>query len=619
MTRPYRTALLTALLALGCGRSDKGATRTLSIEAHYGDHCAPQGAAQVDLRALGDFDPSAETAEVLPSDAKDTRLVFPADTRAVTAHATTGRSELHGRGVVGPDGNIDVLLWPTDGDCTLFEPSTEGGYPDVESGQALGVSKDGRTLLVVGGGRTTRSSTAALAIDLGTGTASELEPDDAPVVRRAHATVTATETAMVVAGGEDPVAASGSRAQDTAELFDLKTHRFDGSRIELGTPRTRHGAVELESGDVLLVAGAGPDGRPLRTLEVVDPVARRFRINGLADLHTARIDPTVLKLTDDRILVAGGTDEQGEPIAALEWLAPDASRVVNRLDRLPTPPTRGRAFVAMPGGSALAVGGCEQTTSASDHCHPSSRVLWIRRDGTPENLEPLDEPAPSPVLIPASGARPWLVAGDLAFFRFDPWQARFGEPAIAPRRSFLPGPAALVAPDPGLMVGLGLTDSGRVGVSGFRHDTRCQYSNYVAPLILGGLDGLSPDRAPGDAIDFHPDRGVVGIDSPDATLIITDTTYADVTVEIAVRAGEPPILANDTGPLAGDDSCPWPKAPSGSYIARFVRHEANAMLFIASRKQQCEVPPGRLSLGLRTRGGPVEIERLTVLRTATPP
>ncbi len=585
------------------------------MNVHWLPGCAPGETAPpavLDLEALGDFDPGADTHAVLDESARGERLGVPADSRAFTLEADDGFGHWTGESTLRTTGAVDLSLWPVGGACTLPTPAA---YPAKGGGQGIGVS-DGLVLVVGGVG----APSSALVLDTDSGGATLVDANDGPRTRRSGATVTAFGNALLVAGGTDTDAGT---TLGSADVFDVASRRFEPDRVELESPRTRHAAVTLASGETLLVGGVGAEGRPLATLEAISPASRRYRISGLTDLLVARADPLALRLTDDRVLVAGGTDATGAPVEQLEWLAADASRVELESVALvhADAPTTGRAFVAMPGGSALAVGGCTPGSggeAGTAGCLPSRDVYWIPRDGAaialPNALD-VDVDAARPLLAPGAEGRPWLVAsgpgGSRVLRRFDPWLARFVVPESAPLGPQDPE-ASFFAADPGLLLWLS-SDGDAVSLSGFRHGTRNAYSESLTPLLLASTDGVSLDRPPVDAFDTQAHE--LTLRPAEATLSVTDTTYRDLYLSIDMAGGPPPIVLLGTRAFGGEE-CPWPGAEvSTPYTLALERHDTTVRLVAFDTVRECPGPADRVSVLIEAGGAPVRLRSVRIHRS----
>ncbi len=610
--------------------------RDLELRAHSLTECAVFAGATLDLDALGDFDASPRTSESFAVTTRGRELVMPLATRAVRGSATSGGDSWHGLGGLDHRGDIDLLLWSRTRDCELARTvARPDGYPGPGGGQAMGWSPRTGVLLVTGGASDQSAhALGAMAVSLRDG---EVRPvKQLGDERRAEATVTPSGDRLLVAGGFDPLAGAASperRALSSAHFFDPATSSFT-DRVTLADARAHHSAIELAAGDVLLVAGSDATGEPLRTLEAIAPDGSA-RLSGLATLGHGRISPAVVRLDDGRVLVAGGHDAKGLGVPALEWLDGEATRV---LAEVPFPARRDLASCALPGGAALAVGGCDtdrrkacggdptapgctcDDAAADCRCDDpcavgctSRAVHFVTAAGVVERLEPLDvDPGPRPSLVEGTDGAPWLVGSEIR--RYDPWTARFVRPPLVPRRGALASLPKVVAIDRGLFVWL--DDDGDLVLRGFRHDTRSEFARDVAPLFLSSAVHASPSLPPsGTAIAWEPARGLVVRDSL-AHAVVNDATYEALRLELVVEAdGAPVILLGGT--RLGEGACPWPDVTSGSEPHERLVVERLGDVASLSRRgvgSICSVPGGRLRVALTTRGSVTTVYRSVVVR-----
>ncbi len=567
--------------------------------------CPPE-AGDMSLTALGDFDPTPTTAEFVDSRLQGKAIGFPATTRAIQARLATSRGTWIGIAEENaPDGDFDVPLWPPGRSCDLA-PAING-YPAGAGGQAIGLSGDGRVLLVAGGSTASADSARAIAVDLRTGIAAEVAGGMVP--GRAFATATPFGDDLLVAGGLDPrTSQSGDprdgRPLDSAIVYETASGRFDrAGLVPLSTARARHTALVLPSGETLLVGGVDESGLALATLDAISPVDRAPREIGLATLAVARIDPVALKLDDGRILVAGGVTSAGDAIDRLEYLSADASSATFK--NVSVPARFDRAFVAMPGGAALAVGGC--ATRGGSDCRDA---WWISSSGVPERLPDLPVEAPHPMLVRATDGAPWLVAGpDSArvLLRFDPWQGRFASPPAAPTDAppaDLPAPVAL---DGGAFVWLAHAAQG-LALRGTRFDTRGRFAFDVAPLLStlppeGSYPEtqalhVAPDRSPlrdGAGVAFDAATGL-HLSGDVASAVVTDTTYATLNASITLTSGPPPLVLLDEHVFGAAD-CPWPAAEGDTLTVTLAPN--TLVLSRGDVSTTCSIPNGRFALGFR--------------------
>jgi hypothetical protein len=433
----------------------------------------------------------------------------------------------------------------------------------------------------------------------------------------------------LVAGGEDPIHDTGEEARvlhANGESYDPVTKRFDLDFVTLREERTRHAATVLPSGESLLVGGRSVFDTALQSLEAVSPETRTGSFGGLKPLDFARIEPTVLRLTDGSLFVGGGYDDAGHPVSALEWLTDDASAGIRTTDDLPA--RFDRAFVAMPGGAVLAVGGCEDRSPepgevCSKTClrgcpprpdpdgdSPMSEAFWIDKNGYASEVE-LDVPAPRALLLPGSDGSPWLFVtsvnddGSLApeaprLFRFNPFRARFEPSQVSPgEMPPLLGPTPLaLAPDHFLW----FSGDDPPAVVGFRGGNRNRYSDDVGLVVTSQPEDplwpshLVPSRAP-DGVHYDGKLSFEASSEDPIAVYVADALFDDVDIELAVEMAPPLVLFGDR--RVGDATCPWPGPdPDGSETLYVERRGSDISLSRAGERTTCKLDPGAVSIGL---------------------
>lgn len=573
----------------------------------------------VELTALGDFEGSAITSKIAPGDARGLGLPFPATTRAVNALGQSGSEEFLGVGSASTNGNIDVLLWRATGTTPLW-PTGGANFPTDAEGAAVGLDPQARTLLVAGALVSSADASRAFRVGLADGSAEEVV--DGMLPARAFASVTAFGTDfMLLAGGVDPTLAGGDLASSpplaSASEYRVSTARFDRTKlIPLAQPRARHAAVVLTNGETLLVGGQGPGAVALSSLEAISPKDRAARIAGLATLSRPRIGPQAIRLTDGRVLVAGGTKD-GAPVGVLEWLTPDAHALTLLLENLVL--ASSHSFVAMPGGGVLGVGVClPKGVQACLGDVPKSSVTWFRSDGTPDALPKLAFSPSKVSLIRANDGEPWLYAtttGGQVWKRFDPWTASFDEPVRRPSSgpdAALPGPLAV---DSGAFVWL--EKGATVRLSGFRHDVRGPYARDVAPLLLTGREHMVPNRFPSNLSSAGIEFGStgLGLSGTEALVSVADTDYAGVELAITLSSGPPPVVVLGDTRLGGSE-CEWPSSEPAEpgELLTLLRHTSQVVLSRNGKSRTCPSPKGRLGVALSASGSTPSFVRAIEIR-----
>lgn len=592
--------LCAAWLALAaCGRDPRIEERPVVVYAPRSCPVSQDRAFSV-IYAGGDFEPREERPPIASLFLREVGAVMgdlPPGTRSLVVDVSQPQPDVDWRGVaeVPSKGPVNVLVWPGGESCRLSR--------DVEARTDMTFGVFGRHFLVAGGRGLEGAQVPNTYVgDLSTGIVERLEFGLA--TRRAHATVTAFHreedgelTGALIAGGQDP---DTDTPLGTAETYAPKLGTpgdigdFDGTRIELSEPRTRHGAVVLGSGETLLVGGVGQSGTPTRLMEIVDPRTGRSRTSGVALLAVPRSSPTVLRLASGEILVAGGLDRSGNPVPTLEWFAPDASRATKRPIDLVT--GRERAFVPLEAGGALAVIAPRDDT-------PDFKTVWvISAEGTLEPGVPVDPKEIAVVrLFPGAEGAPVLWTGR-RWLRWQPWFGAFQPIAAADERG--PASAAIASGDSGLA--LWLSEEPGMFVRGFRFATRTRFAGVPKPLLADGPGQLAPDRLaglPGSSIRWSQDRGLeLG---PGASAFLTDVTFADFRVEVDVTSSAPVVVLRqeDGRELdVGGAACAAAQAAARKLVVERTGRRVDVWVDEAARRTcptELDAADVRVSIGLR--------------------
>lgn len=576
--------------------------------------CTPQpdASARVAFHALGDYEPPAAPVDVHPALAVGDAIpeIDPA-ARALFADATEGALSWWALTSIAPTGPIDAWLLPALTSCAAFPaPGADASAPAARSGAAM-VAIDGTRALVVGGAA--GEALPTLVVHLDTGGVAWASPN----LRRPRmgATVTPIGSGALVAGGEDPRLPGAPF--DDAEVYDESIDGFDQQNlILLSEARSAHGAAVLATGETLLVGGVGADGHTvLGTMEIVDPATRTVRAENVALLQVPRSAPTVLRLASGEILVAGGFDGQGVPVATLEWFAPDASSATKRPEDLVSGVAR--SFVALPAGGALAV------VAPPAGAAPGFDDAWvIDADGTLEAAASIAGALANPILFGAAGGAPALWTGD-CWLRWQPWLGAFGELDVLDSTPANVG-AVANAPDPGLAMWLDATSG---AVTALRFDTRATYST-LAPVFVDDANDASPDRlAAAGAASFDATQGVTL--AAGASAFVTDQSYADIAIDVDAPTAQPPLVvlrdaaANEV--VVGGDACGVASLPGASGV--HVERHGTAVTWRtaggtsgASGTCAATVASGaRVSVGVRgATPGPSVARNLRVTRLGSP-
>jgi len=590
--------------ASGCRGAPPVVTRTVTL--HSPGACAPgfpdlDGGAYVTYSALGDFDPPTalpagrsvgQVGTVLPEIGEACRLLV--------VEATESDANWSGVGDVAAQGNVDVLLLPTLRSCAL--PAAVG----ARTGSILAPIGN-QSVLLVGGAAPGISGAPSptYAAHLDTGAIAVVQPD--LLTPRVGASVTAFGAGALVAGGSD-LSSSGS-ALDSAEIYDAKTGGFDQrNRIFLSAPRAYHGAVQLATGETLLVGGVGGQNGPavLNSMEVVDPTTLTVRAENIARLSVARRAPDVLRLASGEVLVAGGLDANGNSVSTIEWFSPDVTATTKR----PTELVSGvaHAYVALEAGGALAV------VTPPPNADANFQNVWvIGADGALEAALPIVGALTQPALFGGAGGSPVLWTGD-RWLRWQPWSGSFAAlGALDEAPAVVAGGPAVASPDTGLAMWL---DPDLSRITALRFDVRGEYSSLAGGLLLQDANDMAPDGLVGAAgAAFDPAVGLIL--GPGASAFVTDRTYADVAIDVDAPTGEPALvvlrdaLGNElevgAAGCLGQLSAPLPPAPSSIHVER--RGSGVTWRLAAGASGTCSttvIPTARIAVGLR---GPAQTGR----------
>ena len=188
--------------------TEASAPVVLSLRVHTLPRCdlpAELADGSLELLALGDFEASNESAEVLRLDQPGLALKFPVATQAVEAHVGDGTRAFAGYAERRENG-VDVLLWPELATCEVWRRSGTAGYPGRHGGQALAYAPRSGVVFAAGGNDPLVSDAivGALTFDSATGAVAALDTADAGALQqpRAGASATPFGERFLVAGGE---------------------------------------------------------------------------------------------------------------------------------------------------------------------------------------------------------------------------------------------------------------------------------------------------------------------------------------------------------------------------------------------------------------------------------
>ena len=160
--------------------------------------------------------------------------------------------------------------------------------------------------------------------------------------------------AVLVVGGRDDVGPIAA-----AELYEPLREAYAAFAPQLITPRYDHQAVRLPDGSILVVGGRDAAGQPVASLELYLPRIGQFAAGGTLPAGAGLVDLTATSLPDGRVLLAGGRDASGQAVATTYILRLDP--IDGTVDISPTDslavPRAGHSAARLCDGTVVLVGG----------------------------------------------------------------------------------------------------------------------------------------------------------------------------------------------------------------------------------------------------------------------
>ena len=311
-------------LAGGCGDEIQTIRLVRIVPAADRECGAPVDARTLRVAAVGEFPSSDSTARTVEIGADGELAIdaFPAETRALEVEVlgsggtlrTVGRSFEFDAAELEAGDTIDVFMAPPDGVCPTGPPARSRTFAMVAA--------SGADVVVVGGfdsaGVPVRQAEIyrhreARFVELGQDTYGD------PAEGLAGASFTALPGGkLVLAGG--PVSAF--------QVYDPEVGLFSSPPNLLAQARAFHAAVALDEARVFLAGGCAAVvdracelGTETDTSAILDVVSGS--ISPGPTLASRRIGGSAFLEPDGRVLLVGGVDGAGNPVAVAERLDPD--------------------------------------------------------------------------------------------------------------------------------------------------------------------------------------------------------------------------------------------------------------------------------------------------------
>ena len=296
------------------------------------------------------FDPSSETFTSFGSLGTAGPLGF-------AAIALKDNNALVVGGVPGSAGTNAVLIksgnvTPTTGQPhTLRVWGTATGLMDgkvlIAGGLLATADDNGNTI-----GISATPDRTAEAYDPATGTFTVL-PGLLTAGRYRHTATATTDGRVLIYGG---ITESGEPAPP--ELYDPATSTFIVQPAAESGVRANHAAVKTSNGDIWIVGGEDPNGSALTSVIRFDHATRT--LSHALDLATARTLLGAAALPDTRILVAGGgVSQTSSHVADSSELITTATALAHPGPQLTTA-RRSNTITTLSNGKALIAGGVDQ-------------------------------------------------------------------------------------------------------------------------------------------------------------------------------------------------------------------------------------------------------------------
>jgi len=325
--RPFRYALLAALLALAPSCRDPGAAPQVQLLTTTCEGLLPlEGVTHLRLRVTGEG-LATPIEHITPVDLRpeDVPAIPPGTQRVLEVRAYSGEPSSAGSVVAvgrsfpftmpevgAPTDPVRVALYRVNTFVPLEsaqQPGTCLELTEPRAGHTATVLADGRVVLAGGFRVTDTGQVETLSsieiLDPWERTLTYLPDPGAGAAKRAfHTASLMLDGRVVLVGGEAQALGGTATPLSTAAVFDPETERI--LQFDLAKARSRHAAAIDIAGRILLVGGVSADGTIIKEPEGVEPAARRsFPVPTVVPRMGASLAPFQ---EGQRIAVIGGSN-----------------------------------------------------------------------------------------------------------------------------------------------------------------------------------------------------------------------------------------------------------------------------------------------------------------------
>jgi hypothetical protein len=239
-----------------------------------------------------------------------------------------------------------------------------------------------------------------------------------PISTSSSHVVATADGRVVVLEGFNPQ--TGDPLEQTV-VFDPASSRWTDA-APIPEPRGADVAVPLADGTLLVAAGQGGNGvlhQLYRTTWIFDPSRNRW--NRAGDLHTGRISPSAVRLSDGRVLLVGGSvvredlatagagQDPYQAVASAELYDP-SMKTWSAVGDLSVARS-GLALAGLPGGGALAVGGCLSALDRPGFSAMATAEVFNPEMSSWASTRPLPEPRCGPSTVGMPDGRVLVIGG----------------------------------------------------------------------------------------------------------------------------------------------------------------------------------------------------------------